>query len=112
MPRACRWPYLRVVVSGPSMVPALYSGDQLLVRRAASVRPGDLVVARFAGAPERLVVKRAVRPVEGGWWVVGDNPDGSDDSRRFGPAQVHGRVVWCYWPLLPRRAWGGSRRSA
>lgn len=99
---------MRVVVSGPSMVPALYSGDQLLVRRTASVRPGDIVVARFAATPERLVVKRAVRPVEGGWWVVGDNPAGSDDSRTLGPAQVLGRVLWRYWPLLR----GGAPRSS
>lgn len=104
MPRSRCWPYLRVVVRGPSMVPALYPGDQLLVRRTVAAKPGDLVVARFTGAPGRLVVKRAVRPVEGGWWVVGDNPAGSDDSRRYGPAEVLGRVVWRYWPLARRVA--------
>ncbi|MBA2416135.1 MAG: S26 family signal peptidase [Geodermatophilaceae bacterium] len=84
------------------MVPALYSGDQLLVRRTDVVRGGDLIVATFTGAPDRLVVKRAVRRVAGGWWVVGDNPAGSDDSRRYGPAEVVGRVMWRYWPLVRR----------
>ncbi len=102
------WPFLRVVVSGPSMVPALYPGDQLLVRRTAGVRPGDLVVARFDAAPGRLVVKRAVHPAVhpagGRWWVLGDNSGGSDDSRRFGPAEVLGRVVWRYWPPARRAA--------
>lgn len=100
MPRRPRWPVLRVVVRGPSMVPTLYPGDQLLVRRTTVVRAGDLVVGRFAAAPERLVVKRAVRSVDGGWWLVGDNGAGSDDSRRYGPAEVIARVVWRYWPLV------------
>lgn len=86
------------------MVPALYADDQLLVHRTARIRPGDVVVARFTTEPERLVVKRAVRRVDNRWWVVGDNPDGSDDSRRYGPAEVVGRVLWRYWPLLRRTA--------
>ncbi len=102
MVRIRRWPYLRVVVQGASMVPTLYDGDQLLVRRTAAVQPTDLVVARFSGTPDRLVVKRAVRQVPGGWWLVGDNPAGSDDSRRHGPAALLGKVVWRYWPLVRR----------
>lgn len=84
------------------MVPVLYPGDQLLVRRTAAVQPGDLVVARFPAAPDRLVVKRAVRRTAGGWWVEGDNPAGSDDSRRYGPAEVVGSVRWRYWPVVRR----------
>lgn len=102
MPRRLHWPVLRVVVRGPSMVPTLYAGDQLLVRRTTVVTAGDLVVGRFAAAPERLVVKRAVRPVGGRWWFVGDNAVGSDDSRQYGPAEVIGRVVWRYWPVVRR----------
>lgn len=94
-----RWPLLRVVVQGASMVPALYPGDQLLVRRTARARPGDVVIARFPDMPDRLVVKRVIRPAAGRWWVEGDNPAGSDDSRRYGPADVVGRVIWRYWPL-------------
>lgn len=104
MPIAAHWPVLRVVVQGPSMAPALHSGDQLLVRRTEVVRAGDLVVGRFLAAPDRLVVKRAVHPVDGGWWLLGDNPAGSDDSRRYGPAEVIGRVVWRYWPLVRSKA--------
>jgi phage repressor protein C with HTH and peptisase S24 domain len=96
-----RWPYQRVLVAGPSMVPTLRPGDVVLVRRGARVRPGDVVVGRFRTLPERLVVKRASRPVDGGWELIGDNPAVADDSRRYGPAVVEGRVVWRYWP--PRR---------
>jgi nickel-type superoxide dismutase maturation protease len=94
-----------VLVAGPSMVPTLRSGDVVLVRRGARVRAGDVVLARFPGGPDRLVVKRAVRPYGSGWWVAGDNPAGSDDSRQYGAAEVVGRVVWRYWP--PIRGWRG-----
>jgi nickel-type superoxide dismutase maturation protease len=97
---------LPVLVDGPSMLPTLRPGDALLVRRGARVRRGDVVVARFPASPDLLVVKRAVRPVTGGWWVESDNPAVTDDSRRYGPAHVLGRVVLRWWPpaqcgLLP-----------
>jgi hypothetical protein len=53
------------------------------------------------------VVKRAARAVEGGWWLESDNPAVTDDSRRYGPADVYGRVVVRYWPL----ALGGKLRA-
>lgn len=88
-----------VLVNGPSMVPTLRHGDALLVRAGGrTVRPGDLVVAVFRARPDLLVVKRAVRPADGGWWVRGDNDLATDDSRRYGPADVLGRVVLRYWP--------------
>ena len=80
------------------MLPALAPGDCLLVRRTSRVRPGDVVVARFPARPGLLVVKRAVRPVDGGWWVQGDNPQVRDDSRQYGAAEVLGRVVLRWWP--------------
>jgi len=90
-----------VLVQGPSMEPTLRAGDCLLVRPGAAVRPGDVVVARFPGGPATLVVKRAVRPAEGGWWLESDNPLVTDDSRRYGPAVVTAVVVLRYWPLPP-----------
>ncbi|HEY0698806.1 MAG TPA: S24/S26 family peptidase [Micromonospora sp.] len=92
-----------VLVTGPSMAPTLRHGDALLVRRGGRpVRPGDVVVAEFRSRPGLLVVKRAVRPVDGGWWVCGDNELVTDDSRRYGVADLGGRVVFRYWPR-PRR---------
>lgn len=85
------------------MLPTLRPGDCLLVRRTGLVRPGAVVVARFPARPGLLVVKRAVRPVAGLWWVEGDNPAVADDSRRYGPAEVLGRVALRYWPLPPCR---------
>lgn len=94
----------RVVrVEGPSMAPTLRAGDCLLLRGGARARAGDVVVARFPAAPELLVVKRAVRPVPGGWWLESDNPFVADDSRRYGVGVVLARVVLRWWPLPPSR---------
>lgn len=93
----------RVLVRGPSMAPTLRDGDHLAVLWGARVRPGDLVVVRRP-PPVGLTVKRAVRHDGGGWWVEGDNPYASTDSRQFGPvdgADLVARVLCRYWP--PRR---------
>lgn len=94
-----RGPLVLVLVTGPSMVPTLRHGDAVLVRTGGrTVRPGDVVVAVFRSRPDLLVVKRAVRPQDGGWWVRGDNDLVADDSRAYGVADVRGRVVVRYWP--------------
>jgi phage repressor protein C with HTH and peptisase S24 domain len=86
-------PLQLVRVSGPSMVPTLRHGDRLLVWRGARVRPGDVVLARFPTLADVLVVKRAVREVDGGWWVSSDNAAAGSDSTSHGPADVLGRAV-------------------
>jgi nickel-type superoxide dismutase maturation protease len=91
-------PLFAVLVRGPSMSPTLRAGDALLVRRGGRVRAGDVVVARFRSRPDLLVVKRAVREHDNGWWVRGDNEFGTDDSRAYGVADVIGRVLCRYWP--------------
>jgi phage repressor protein C with HTH and peptisase S24 domain len=95
-------PWFAVLVHGPSMAPTLYAGDALLVRRGGRVRAGDIVVARFRSRPDLLVVKRAVREQDGGWWVRGDNDFGTDDSRVYGVADVIGRVLCRYFPRPSR----------
>lgn len=98
-PLESAWALARV--SGPSMSPTVASGDRLLVRRvrhAGAVTAGDVVLARFPARPDLLVVKRVHHVVEGGHWVLGDNPFVTDDSRAFGAAVVVGRVVGRLWP--------------
>lgn len=102
-----RWSLSAVLVTGPSMVPTLRHGDAVLVRRGdRGIRAGDVVVAVFRSRPDLLVVKRAVGPTAKGWWLAGDNPLITDDSRAYGGADIWGRVVARYWPrprLLRRR---------
>ena len=96
-------------MSGDSMCPALQDGDWWVVRwlptsgdrspQAPGFGVGDVVVARRPDRPELLIVKRVVEQVAGGWWLAGDNPDYSDDSRTFGPVSteaVLGRLVRRY----------------
>jgi len=95
------WPLQRVKVAERSMLPALRPGDWLLVRRTRRIRAGQIVIARHPGQPALLLVKRAARRVDDGWWLESDNPDaGAVDSRRFGPvpaALIEGRVLVRYW---------------
>ena len=101
-----RWPLTRVAVAGRSMLPTLHPGDWCLVVRGAPVQPGRVVVLERPDRPGLLVVKRVRGRRPDGWWVEGDNPAESDDSRLFGavPADaVLGRVVWRYHPLRRRR---------
>jgi nickel-type superoxide dismutase maturation protease len=83
------------------MLPALHPGDWLVVRWGGRVRVGDMVVVRRPDRIALLMVKRAVRREGDGWWVAGDNPSDSIDSRLFGAVPdplVVGRVVFRYWP--------------
>jgi hypothetical protein len=92
-----------------SMSPTLRPGDRLLVRYAAAVTAGRLVLARFPDGT--LAVKRAVEPRRtrtggAGWWLLSDNPDEGVDSRHrgvIGTEDVVAVVVARVWPR-PRLA--------
>jgi hypothetical protein len=86
------------------MLPTLRPGDRLLVRYAAPVAAGRLVVARFADGT--LTVKRAVEArktrIGGtGWWLLSDNPGEGVDSRHRGvvaESELVAVVVARVWP--------------
>jgi signal peptidase I len=102
----------RVEIAGPSMSPTLEAGDWALAARARRVRRGDIVVFEHPLRPGFELVKRVVG-VEGDltpdgralgpgeYWVEGDDPAASTDSRRFGPicrTHVKATVRLVYWP--------------
>lgn len=95
-------PFGLAEVTGPSMVPTLHHGDQLLVRYGGVVRPGDVVVLRHPFQQDLLVVKRAAERREGGWWVLGDNAYAGGDSTDYGVVPdelILGRALARYRPL-------------
>jgi nickel-type superoxide dismutase maturation protease len=101
---AVRSPLIRAAVVGPSMLPTLAAGDWLVVRRLAGghqVKAAQIVLVEHPARPGLLLVKRAVRRTQQGWWVEGDNPAASEDSRSFGAVPdplVIGRVLARYHP--------------
>jgi nickel-type superoxide dismutase maturation protease len=80
------------------MSPTLRDGDTVLVSRWVRPRPGSVVLVRWPQRPAQLSVKRVVGRHGPGWWVLGDNPAGSTDSRQFGPAWVVAVVLARLWP--------------
>ena len=90
------------------MRPGLAPGDRLLVRYGAAVRPGALVLARFADgtlAVKRAVERRTSRTGDPAWWLLSDNAGAGVDSRHRGPVvdrDVLAVVVGRVWPR-PRR---------
>jgi Peptidase S24-like len=100
------------------MRPRLAPGDLLLVRYAARVRPGALVLARFADgtlAVKRATERRDTRTGAPAWWLLSDNPTAGVDSRHRGPVaeqDVVAVVLLRVWPR-PRllRAARGSRTA-
>jgi len=102
-----RWPVWRAHVVDHSMEPALRPGDRLLAWRGVvagvppRVRAGQLVIAGLPSDPGFLLVKRAARLLDDGWWLESDNQDAAAvDSRRFGAvpeALIEGRVLLRYW---------------
>jgi nickel-type superoxide dismutase maturation protease len=108
------WPFLRVAVAEDSMRPALQPGDWLIARRTRRIRRGQVVLAWHPAREGLLLVKRASRRVDGGWWLASDNPlaPGAADSTRFGPVPEHkivGRVLVRYYPFRTGPLFPASR---
>ena len=87
------------------MAPALRNGEVYLAVTGARVGVGDVVVCQHPMRPDLLTVKRITRRIGGHWWIEGDNPDASSDSREFGPVTpdlVRARIVIRVRPLRRR----------
>ncbi len=99
------------------MRPGLQAGDWALAVAAGRVRRGNVVVVEHPGRPGFEMVKRVIAvPGElapdgrvldrDEFWVEGDSPDESTDSRHFGPIRrehVKAAVRAVYWPPERRR---------
>ena len=91
------------------MRPTLDPGDRLLVRYAARVAAGRLVLARFADGSmvvKRATERRATRTGDPGWWLLSDNPEEGVDSRHRGVVadpDVVAVVLARVWPRPRRR---------
>lgn len=73
-------------------------GDVVVVEHPE--RPGFEIVKRISGVPGDLVVDGTTLGPDR-YWVEGDDPRWSTDSRRFGPVpreRVTARVLLVYWP--------------
>jgi signal peptidase I len=85
------------------MEPTLRDGDWVVVARlGGEPRVGDIVLARDPRLPERLVLKRVAGVAGGSCTLLGDRPEGSTDSRVYGPValrDVLGRAIFRYAPL-------------
>lgn len=112
--RRVRGPVFRVAIEGLSMLPTLAPGEWWLARRTGSIWSGDLVVFDHPSNPGLIAVKRAVRWEADGWWVEGDNPGASEDSRHFGAIgadRILGRLWWRYRPWSLREARSITRNN-
>ena len=112
----------RVEIRGQSMAPLLSTGDEALAVAIDAPAVGDVVVLEHPTRPGLELVKRITAgPGDlgsdarvlgpGEWWVEGDDPVRSTDSRHLGPARtdrIRARVVLVVWP--PSRLCVVSRR--
>ena len=97
---------MRFVVYGDSMRPLFEPGDKLrvsvIIYKIMRPRVGDVVVVRDPRTG-RLILKRIKRLEGAGYFVLGDNPMASTDSREFGVIhknEIVGRVVRKYGGLV------------
>lgn len=91
----------RFRISGPSMMPLLQPGEEVLIDPLAyteqTPEPGDIVVAEHPTLPGFRLVKRVVAVLDTGDCIlIGDNSSESTDSRSFGAVpckKIVGRVT-------------------
>jgi nickel-type superoxide dismutase maturation protease len=108
-----RWKPSRIEVRGSSMLPSLSPGDRAIAVAASRYRRGEVVVVEHPARPGFEMVKRLVavpgdlspdgRVLERDeFWIEGDQPESSTDSRSFGPVRRHhlkARVRLVYRPF-------------
>ena len=107
---ALRRPFT-VAVEGESMSPTLRPGDYLIATRSGRIDRGALLVVEHAAKPGYEMVKRLAgvpgdsiggrRLGSDEFWLLGDNPPASTDSRSMGTldrSAIRGVILFRYWP--------------
>ena len=87
----------RYQVENNSMLPALRSGEQVIVKKGAKLKAGDIVIAQHPYKRSVEIVKRIEKiEKDGKFFLTGDNADESTDSRTFGAVSIEcikGKVI-------------------
>ena len=87
----------RFLVVGPSMLPLLRPGDQILADPRAYSRfepaRGDIVVAEHPYKNQRIVKRIGVVHSGNRYQLIGDNPDDSTNFTEFPREKILGRVT-------------------
>jgi nickel-type superoxide dismutase maturation protease len=81
-------------VMGESMLPTLHPNTIIVAIKYRRPRVGDIVVAQHKG---RELIKRVSEARQSEMFLLGDNTNGSTDSRHFGRIDqrtIKGVVVW------------------
>lgn len=88
-----RFPLRLYQVTGDSMAPTLHEAERLLgvsprwLPRRLQPAVGRIVVFREPREAGKRSIKRIVSREGSGWFVLGDNPSRSSDSRVYGPVE-------------------------
>ena len=87
----------KYICEGKSMNPTIKDGEVVLIDRDAEIKIGDIVVAKHPVEQNSELIKRIEHINERGhYFLVGDNPEDSNDSRHFGAVArefIKGKVV-------------------
>ncbi len=85
------------LIEGDSMLPTLKDGDAILIDADAKIAVGDIILTKHPFKKSVKLVKRLSEiDQNGNYFLVGDNPPESTDSRTFGalsPKHLLGKAV-------------------
>jgi nickel-type superoxide dismutase maturation protease len=85
------------LIEGDSMLPTLKNGDAVLINPDAKIAVGDILLTKHPFKKSVKLVKRLSEiDQNGNYFLVGDNPSESTDSRTFGalsPKHFLGKAV-------------------
>ena len=71
------------------MIPTFRPGERILIDPRGTIAEGDVVVIRHPFRSNVVMLKRLQKIEEDGrYFLLGDNPDESEDSRTFGAVSV------------------------